>query len=67
MWQEYHETLPTNHELSLKRLHGLRRRLMQEPEVLAEYDKIPQEQIDKGIVERVESGDFGEPGSVHYL
>ena len=34
-WREYHETLPTNHELSLKRLHGLLHRLRQEPEVLA--------------------------------
>ena len=66
-WREYHESLPTNHELSLKRLHGLLRRLRQQPEVLAEYDKILREQIAKGIVERVVSRDVGEPGRVHYL
>ena len=66
-WREYHEPLPTNHELSLKRLLGLLRRLKQQPEVLAEYDKTIQEQRSKGIVERVEAGDVGEPGRVHYL
>ena len=66
-WREYHEPLPTNHELSLKRLRGLLRRLNQQPEVLAEYDKTIQEQRSKGIVERVETGDVGEPGRVHYL
>lgn len=62
-WREYHESLQTNHELSLKRLRGLLSRMRQEPEVLAEYDKILREQITKRIVERVESGDVGE---VHY-
>lgn len=66
-WRQYHEPQPTNHELSLKRLHGLLRRLKQQPEVLAEYDKTIQEQRSKGIVERVEAGDVGEPGQVYYL
>ena len=35
--------------------------------MLAEYDKIIREQITKGIVERVEPGDDGKPGRVHYL
>ena len=62
-WREYHETLPTNHELSLKRLHGLLRRLRREPELLAEYDKILREQLAKGIVESMESGDAGSGGT----
>ena len=66
-WREYHKILPINHELSLKRLHQLLRRLSQEPEVLAEYDKILRGQLATGIVESVESGDIGEPGQVHYL
>ena len=41
--------------------------MRQEPEVLAEYDKILREQLAKGIVESVESGGAGEPGQVHYL
>ena len=63
-WREYHETLPTNRELSLKRLL---RRLEQEPEVRAEYDKKLRQQLAAGIVERVEPGDVGELGRVHYL
>ena len=66
-WRRYHEPLPTNHELSLKRLRGLLRRLKQDPDVLAEYDKTIREQLAMGVIERVEPGDVGEPGKVHYL
>ena len=39
-WREHHEPLPTNHELSLKRLCGFLHRIKQDPEVLLEYDAI---------------------------
>ena len=63
-WREYRETLPTNHELSLKRLHDF---CAEEPEVLAEYDKTLRDQLASGIVEHVEAGDVGELRRVHYL
>ena len=55
-----------NRELSLKRLYGLLHRLKQDPEVLSEYDAIIRDQLEKGIVERVQSME-GEPDKIHYL
>ena len=37
-WKEFHEPLPDNYYLSLKRLRGLLHRLKQNPEILKEYD-----------------------------
>ena len=65
-WREHHEPLPTNRELSLKRLYGLLHRIKQDPEVLLEYDAIIREQLERGIVERVQPTEQ-EPENVHYL
>ena len=65
-WREYHEQLPDNYGLSLKRLQGLLRRLKQTPAILQEYDAIIRDQLSKGIVEKVNhSTDI--PGKTHYL
>ena len=65
-WRECHDPLPDNYDLSRRRLYGLVRRLKQTPVILREYDAILHEQLDKGIIERVE--DSGEtPGMIHYL
>ena len=65
-WRECHDPLPDNYNLSRRRLYGLVRRLKQTPVILREYDAILHEQLDKGIIERVE--DSGEtPGMIHYL
>ena len=66
-WWKYHEPLPSNYDLSLKRLHGLLRRLRHEPEVLSEYEKIIQEQLSKEVIEEVKPGDEGVAGKVPYL
>ena len=58
--------MPTNHELSPKRLKGLLRRLKQDPEILAEYDKTIRDQLTMGVIE-VSPEDKGVPGMVHYL
>ena len=42
-WREYHDDLPDNYSLSRRRLHGLLKRLQQNPEVLREYDSIIRE------------------------
>ena len=51
MQKETHPGLPTNFELCQWRLQGLLRRLRQDPELLVEYHKIIQDQLNKGIVE----------------
>lgn len=65
-WMEFHNPLPDNYALSVKRLRGLLRRLYQDPEVLKEYDSTIREQLKKGIIEAVE---LEEPhtNQVHYL
>ena len=50
-WKQFHQPLPDNYTLSEKRLCGLWRRLCQNPALLQDYDRIIQEQIEKGIVE----------------
>jgi len=65
-WREYHESLPDNYDLSLRRLQGLLRRLRQDPAILKEYNAIIQDQLSKGVVERADES-HGTPGKTHYL
>lgn len=65
-WREDHAPLPQNYQLCERRLHGLLRRLQQQPAILQEYDTIIRDQLAKGIIEVVtDPGDEGE--NVHYL
>ena len=52
--KESHEFLPDNYELSLVRLNSLVKRLKGEPDIMEEYNRIIEEQLVKGIVEKVE-------------
>ena len=65
-WKEFHEPLPNNYHLSLKRLQGLLHRLKQDPAILNEYDSTIRDQLKKGIIEPVQ---VEEPCSdrIHYL
>ena len=65
-WREFHDPLPDNLQLSANRLQGLLRRLKQEPAILQEYDRILQDQLNKGITEAIQPDDTP-PGAVHYL
>lgn len=65
-WKEFHEPLPDNYTLSLKRLQGLLCRLRHDPTMLKEYDDTIQDQVAKGIVELVPS-DETTANRVHYL
>ncbi len=65
--QEGYESLPTNYELSRRRLVGLLRRLRHNPEILKKYDSTIREQLRDGIVEVVEEEKAIGPGPVHYL
>ena len=64
-WREFHDPLPTNYELSRRRLTGLLRRLKQTPEILQEYDSIIRSQLRDGIIEKVDGKQVD--GTVHYL
>ena len=66
-WKDFHDPLPDNYQLSLRRLRGLLRRLQQDPTLLHDYDAIIQDQIKKGIVEVVEDTERPTIGKVHYL
>ena len=65
-WKEFHEPLPDNYQLSLKRLQGLLHRLKQDPAIIKEYDSTIRDQIKKGIIKPIKAE---EPCSnrVHYL
>ena len=65
-WREGHPVLHDNHQLSLKRLHGLMKRLKQDPAILHEYDATIKSQMQQGIVEIVKCTDEP-PERVHYL
>ena len=65
-WRECHDPLPTNYDLSRRRLAGLLRRLKQSPVILREYNAIIQTQLERGIVEVVKE-DGVSSGTVHYL
>ena len=65
-WKEGHPELPDNYHLSLKRLHGLSKRLKQDPAILREYNSIIQDQLRRGIVEMVEPV-ADSPHQIHYL
>ena len=64
-WQEGHENLPSNYELSLARLKFQVRKLKKEPAMLEEYDSVITEQIKSGVIEKVSDED--ESATVHYI
>ena len=65
-WKQFHQPLPDNYDLSQRRLHSLLRRLRQNPTLLHDYDRIIQEQIEKGIVEDVPTHE-ADSSPMHYL
>ena len=65
-WRESHEPLPSNYDLSQRRLVGLLKRLKQDPQILKEYDSIIQHQLQEGIIEEVE-GNATSTRTLHYL
>ncbi|KAK3727775.1 hypothetical protein QZH41_016420, partial [Actinostola sp. cb2023] len=65
--KDKHQTLPDYYELSLARLRNLTKRLYKTPDVLKEYKKIFTEQLQNGIIEKVDREQEPFPGQVHYL
>jgi hypothetical protein len=66
-WKDNQVTIPDNYQLSLRRLESLLWRLQQDPKTLKEYDNIIQEQIARGIIERVDETSTTNASRVHYL
>ncbi|CAB4019970.1 PREDICTED: uncharacterized protein LOC107346460 [Paramuricea clavata] len=66
-WKHSHPVLPDNYKASLQRFHSLYNRLKQTPRILEEYGNVIKDQLQKGIVERVNESEACEIGKVHYL
>ena len=60
LWKAGHPPLPNNQQGSLVRLSNLVKKLQKVPSHLDEYDKIIQDQLKEGIVERVSDETQGE-------
>ncbi len=65
-WKEAEPDLPENFELAKGRLNSLIRRLSQHPEILKKYNSIIQEQVEKGIIEKV-SPEMEMGKLIHYI
>ena len=64
-FKENHPFIEDNYSLSLNRLMKLKSKLSSQPEVLKEYNDVITNQLQLGIIERIES--TGEIGRVTYL
>ena len=63
-----HEFIQDNFRLCESRLSKLRKRLVCQPELLSDYNKIFQDYLKDGIIEKVDDSEtITEPGGVHYL
>ena len=65
-WKEFHDPLPDNYALSLRRLQGLIRRLRQTPKLLEQYDATINDQL-RRIVELVPPSEPVPQSQLHYL
>lgn len=59
LWKHGQDLLPNNECGSLRRLESLIKKLQKEPNLLAQYDEVIQDQLAKGIVEKVSSDPVG--------
>ena len=66
-WKEHHPLLPDNYEVAVSRLNSVLKRLKKDPELLAEYNRIIEEQSSKGIISEVDPNAEITVGRLHYL
>ena len=66
-WKEHHPLLPDNYEVAVSRLNSVLRHLRRNPELLAEYNRIIEEQSSKGIISEVDSNSEIKVGRLQYL
>ena len=65
-WKDNHPPLPTNQSIARGRTRSTVRRLSKEPPMLAAYNKIIQEQLQRGFIEKV-ADPQSTTGRVHYI
>ena len=68
-WKENSPVISSDYELCVNCLKSLQRRLLKDPELIPEYDRIIEDQISQGFVEKVpaEQGEVNEIETMHYL
>ena len=66
-WHDNHPAISSDYELCVNRLKSLQRKLLKEPELIREYNQIIEEQLSKGIVERVAVEKDSDEEEVHDL
>ena len=67
-WRDNHPILPSNYQMSLKRLFGLLRRLKSDPSLLKEYNDVITDQLNRGIVEMVKEPNLSQShNETHYI
>ena len=54
-WRDVTDELPENSELAMGRLRSLVKRMKDTPELLNEYNETIQDQLNKGIIEKVDT------------
>ena len=64
-WKEDEPDLPTNKELAIGRLRSSVKRMEKKPDVMLKYDTVINDQLKKGIIEKVEPN--RSEGLLHYL
>lgn len=64
-WKDEEPELPENKELAFGRLRSCLKKMRNKPELLEKYDAIIQDQLSKGIVEKVDENT--EKGLTHYI
>ena len=66
-WRDNHPAISSDYELCVNHLKPLQRKLLKGPELIRKYNQIIEEQLSKGIVERVAAEKENEKEDVHYL
>ena len=67
LWKEHHHLLPDSYEVAVSHLNSVLKCLRRNPELLAEYNRIIEEQSSKGIISEVDSNSEIKVGRLHYL
>ena len=66
-WRLDRNKLADNFDTCVRRLRGLHRRLLMDPDLCKAYDEVLKGQLDGGVIERVASSEVAPPPGTHYL
>uniref|UniRef100_A0A7I4YSW8 DUF1758 domain-containing protein n=1 Tax=Haemonchus contortus TaxID=6289 RepID=A0A7I4YSW8_HAECO len=66
-FKDNRDSLPTNYKLAQRRLSSVLQKLREKPELLEQYNAVFEEQLEKGVIEKVTSKEQLGLGHVHYL